>query len=115
MTLVLAAAILLAGCAPATPPGATPTASVSAEATRAELHGLIEDVTAATAYRYRLTDDLGRWMDTAKAIRIPEASTFAAVYATWRTFLYDPASETAAELHVRTHAGSAAFGNPRSR
>jgi hypothetical protein len=82
-TLVLAAAILLAGCAPATPPGATPTASVSAEAARAELRGLIDDVTAATAYRYRLTDDLGRWMDTAKVIRIPEASTFAAVYATW--------------------------------
>ena len=82
---LLVAAVVLAACAPA--PVAGP---VSVESARAELRDLITDVTAATAYRYRLTDDLGRWMDTAKVIWIPEAQRFAAVYHTWteadRTF-----------------------------
>ncbi len=47
---------------------------------RAELSDLIADVTAATAYRYGLTDDQGRTMDTAKVIWIPEVRRFAAVY-----------------------------------
>ena len=50
---------------------------------RAELRGLIEDVTTATASRYRITDDRGRWMDTLKVIEVPGSRTFAAVYHTW--------------------------------
>ena len=56
---------------------------MTAAAARAELRGLIEDVTAATAYRYRTSDDTGRWMDTAKIIWIPEADAFGAVYHSW--------------------------------
>lgn len=63
--------------------GNQPTAHPDVEAARAELRGLIQDVTTATAFRYRTTDDLGRWMDTAKIIWIPEADRFAAVYHTW--------------------------------
>ena len=78
MASLVAAAMVVAACASV--PTATPG---SVEAARAELRDLITDVTAATAYRYRMTDDHGRWMDTAKIIWIPEASRFAAVYHTW--------------------------------
>jgi hypothetical protein len=33
-------------------------------------------------------------------------------WASWRVFLYDPASRRACPLHIRTHGGSVAFGNP---
>ena len=68
----------LAACVPT--PAPAPAATADA---RAELRDLIADVTAATAHRYRVTDDRGRWMDTLKPIEIREASTFAAVYHTW--------------------------------
>ena len=57
-----------------------------------DLRALIEDVGAATEHRYRLTDDRGRWMDTAKPISVPGSSLFAAVYHTW--------SEEDQALHV---------------
>src|SRR5205823_7165676 len=60
---------------------ATPTMSL--EAARAELRGLITDVTAATSYRYRAKDDQGREMGPLEVVWIPEASTFAGVYFTW--------------------------------
>lgn len=63
-------------------PAPEPTA-VSIEAARTELKDLISDVTAADAFRYRTADDVGRWMDTAKIIPIPETGEFAAVYHTW--------------------------------
>jgi hypothetical protein len=56
--LVLAAIgilIAIASCGPAPTPS-----PFGVEAARAELRDLIGDVTAATAHRYRLTDDLGR-------------------------------------------------------
>jgi len=65
---------------------------LSVSAARAELRGLIEDVTAASAYRYRTTDHDGRGMDTAKIIWIPEANAFGAVYHTW--------SDADASFHV---------------
>lgn len=75
MAKLLGVSALLVACAPA--PSAT---RASIESARAELRALITDVTAATAHRYRLIDDLGRWMDTAKIMWIPEADRFAAVY-----------------------------------
>jgi len=75
---LLSASILLAAC------HAGPTASpVRIEAARAELRDLISDVTAATAYRYRAKDDLGRDMGPLEVVWIPEASAFAGVYHTW--------------------------------
>lgn len=71
----------------------TSSACVSSAAARAELRGLIEDVTAATAFRYRETDDTGRGMDTAKIIWIPEAHVFGAVYHNW--------SDTDLAFHVQ--------------
>ena len=53
---------------------------MTATTARTEFRGLIEDVTAATAYRYGATDDRGHVMDTAKIAWIPEAGAFAAVY-----------------------------------
>ena len=50
---------------------------------RAELRALIEDVTAATVFRYSATDDIGREMGPATIIWIPEADAFGAVYFTW--------------------------------
>ncbi|MCU0506420.1 MAG: hypothetical protein MUE82_11755 [Chloroflexi bacterium] len=90
IALVLALVLVLAGCSGARPswtaPAATvpePDAPASNVDVRAELRSLIEDITAATASRYTLADDRGRWMDTLKVIEIPEAGTFAAVYHTW--------------------------------
>ena len=84
---------LVAGCSGAPSPGPSHDAPPPSEAdVRSRLVGLIEDVTAATAYRYGLTDDLDNVMDGAKVIRIPEARTFAAVYHTW--------SEADAAFHV---------------
>jgi hypothetical protein len=81
-------AIIAAGCGlPRSSSG------VSSAVARTELRGLIEDVTAATASRYRTTDDLGRGMDTAKIIWIPEANAFGAVYHTW--------SDTDLAFHVQ--------------
>ena len=65
-------------------PGPSPQASpVPIQAARAELRELITDITAATAYHYRISDDQGRWMDTVKVIWVPQANRFAAVYHTW--------------------------------
>jgi hypothetical protein len=71
---LLAATILLAACQqyPAT-------SAVTVQAARAELRDLITDVAAATAYRYRATDDLRRWIGPLEIVRIPEAATFAGV------------------------------------
>ena len=44
---------------------------------------MIVDVTAATAHRYRISDDRGRWMDTLKVIARSETAAFAAVYHAW--------------------------------
>jgi hypothetical protein len=77
-SLLGAALVLAAACAPA--PAAAP---VSIEAARAELRELITDVTKATAYRYKLTDDQGRSMGPTDITWIPEAERFAAVYFTW--------------------------------
>jgi hypothetical protein len=82
LSTVLLAILLVAACGGQPSPAPDPTA-ISIQAARAELGDLITDVTAADAYRYQLADDVGRGMDTAKVIRIPEASTFAAVYHTW--------------------------------
>lgn len=49
---------------------------------RAELHGLIENVTQANARRYGTTDSAGRSMDTAKLIQDP-AGGYLAVYHTY--------------------------------
>jgi hypothetical protein len=75
---LLAALLVVVGACSAAPPTSTPTADV-----RAELHTLIEDVTASTDHRYRLADDRGVQMGGAKIIWIPEALTFAAVYFSW--------------------------------
>lgn len=88
LTALLILATIASGCGATASPG-----RVSGVAARAELRGLIEDVTAATAYRYRTTDDAGRSMDTAKIIWIPEANAFAAVYHTW--------SDTDSAFHVQ--------------
>src|SRR5439155_27139701 len=78
LAFLLSASVLLAACLE------SPTASpVSVQAARAELRDLIRDVTAATAYRYRAKDDLGRDMGPLEVVWIPEASTFAGVYHTW--------------------------------
>ena len=50
---------------------------------RAELLGYVEDVKAATGYRYRATDDHGHTMDTAKIIETGETGELAAVYHWW--------------------------------
>lgn len=89
--LIASVVVAVAGCAvsPGPSPGDRPITSAEAEA---ELRGVIEDVTAATAFRYGLTDDRGDGMDTAKIIPIPEADAFAAVYHTW--------SESEGAFHV---------------
>jgi hypothetical protein len=80
------AAILVVACgspvpsAPATAPQAAPSTAADVPA---ELRGLIEDVTAATAHRYGATDDAGHVMDTAKVIQVPGPGAFAAVYHAW--------------------------------
>jgi hypothetical protein len=74
----LGAAFVLAACAPAPAAGQIPV-----EAAHTELRELITDVTAATAYRYGSSDDLGRPMGPVKIIWIPEAERFAAVYFVW--------------------------------
>ena len=78
MASLLGVVVALSACTPA--PVAAP---ISIEAARAELRGLITDVTEATAYRYRLADDQGRSMGPTEIIWIPEAKRFAAVYFTW--------------------------------
>ena len=81
--------VLVAACggpAPAPSPAPSPApgpAPRSIEAARAELRDLISDVTAADAFSYRTADDLGRGMDTAKVIPVPETGGFVAVYHTW--------------------------------
>ena len=76
--LVLCAALVAAGCST----NARPVATASVDPSD-ELRSLIVDVTAATAHRYRISDDRGRSMDTLKVIARPETSSFAAVYHTW--------------------------------
>ena len=76
--LAIALGMLAASCAVE-----APSPSQTSDA-RAELAGLIQDVTAATAYRYRLSDDHGRWMDTVKVIETGrQAPAFVAVYHSW--------------------------------
>lgn len=76
---------LLSGCGA----GPRPTPSQSADPwaaiadPRAEIRSLFAIVSDATASRFGITDDRGRWMDTLKVIEIPEAPTFGAVYHTW--------------------------------
>ena len=87
-SIMLGSLLLVAGCSGGPVPAPDPasyaaTAPVSIEAARAELKALISDVTAADAFRYRTTDDVGQWLDTAKIIPIPETGGFAAVYAPW--------------------------------
>jgi hypothetical protein len=78
LTFALAMALTAGGCGGGP---ATPTSSVAGA--RAALRGLIEDVTAADAFRYTLTDDLGRSMGPTKVIAIPDIDGFGAVYFTW--------------------------------
>ncbi len=78
MASLLTAAVVLGACAPA--PVASPG---SIETARAELRDLISDVTAATAHRYKLTDDQGRSMGPTEITWVPEAERFAAVYFSW--------------------------------
>jgi hypothetical protein len=80
-----------AGCAVAPTPAPAPSIAPSMRPA-AELRGLIEDVTAATAYRYNARDNAGHTLDTAKIIWVPEADAFAAVY--------HSASNSDAALHV---------------
>ncbi len=80
--------LLVVGCSGAPAPNPAPDAApdsepTSIDAARAELKDLISDVTKADAFRYRTSDDVGRWMDTAKIIPILETGRFAAVYHTW--------------------------------
>lgn len=77
LAVIVSVTLALVAC------GATPTEQPASAAARTELRSLIEDVTQSSAYQYRLTDDRGRWMDSAKIIWIEEARTFAAVYHTW--------------------------------
>jgi hypothetical protein len=59
---------------------ADPATATSIDAARRQLRDIIEDVAGATAFRYGVTDDRGRSMDTADVIWVPEANAFAAVY-----------------------------------
>ena len=75
------------GCAtpsPTTPSPPAPSTSSAPEPATAVLRGYIEDITKATAHRYRLTDDRGNEMDTLKVIAIPEAGGFAGLYHSYR-------------------------------
>ena len=76
----VAGSILVASCGGAPTAAPMPTTSESAAT---QLRELITDVRSATAHRYRLTDDLGNWMDTAKIISIPGTPGFVAVYHAW--------------------------------
>ena len=69
---------LAASCGSA--PAPTP---VTIQAARAELRDLIVDVTAATAYRYKLTDDQGHHMGPTDVVWVPEARLFAGVFFAW--------------------------------
>ncbi|MEO8425458.1 MAG: hypothetical protein ABI595_16295 [Actinomycetota bacterium] len=90
MACILGAVAVAAACAT---PIASPT---SIQAARAELLGLITDVTQATAYRYKLTDDLGHHMGPMDVIWVPEAGRFAAVDFSWDD------TDQAFHLHVTT-------------
>jgi hypothetical protein len=92
IVLLIAASLAsgLIGCEAALPaPKPTSTPAVA-------LRGLIENVSAATAYRYGLTDDRGHVMDASKIIWIPEAEAFAAVYHS------GSASDPALDAHLAT-------------
>ena len=77
---LLGALAVVVGAAACGAPVASPG---SIEAARTELLGLITDVTQATAYRYKLTDDQGRHIGPMDVIWVPEAERFAAVYFSW--------------------------------
>jgi hypothetical protein len=66
---------------------------MSIDAARAELIGLISDVTAADAHAYQVLDDQSRWLGPSDIIWVPEADAFAAVYFTH--------SEADGEYHVQ--------------
>lgn len=53
------------------------------ESARQTLKSIVQDVRRATAFRYQVTDDQGRSMDTADVIWVPEERAFAAVYHTF--------------------------------
>lgn len=78
MVSLLGAAIAVAAISVA--PAAGP---VTIESARTELLGLITDVTQATAYRYKVTDDQGRHIGPLDVIWVPEAGRFAGVYFAW--------------------------------
>ena len=78
--VAIAALVLVVGASCQAGHGSTRT---TIGAARTELRDLIEDVTAATAARYGVTDDAGHTMDGAAITTIVEAGLFAAVYHTW--------------------------------
>jgi hypothetical protein len=80
MASLVGALAVVVGAAACGAPVASPG---SIEAARAELLGLITDVTQASAYRYKLTDDRGRHIGPMDVIWVPEAERFAAVYFSW--------------------------------
>jgi hypothetical protein len=89
---VVMSAVTMSGCAAGPKPAPSALLHATSTEARAELQSLIEDVTAATAYRYNATDDAGHTMDTAKIIWVPEAEAYAAVY--------HSGSDSDAALHV---------------
>jgi len=82
LTFGLAIVVAVAACQPGGA-GSVDDALRAADRAMADLRMSIEDVTRATAFRYRVRDDRGQWMGPMQIIRIPEASTFAATYFTW--------------------------------
>jgi hypothetical protein len=88
LALVLVGLIVHVGCTTTLLPSVTdapspsPEPTISVDSARTELVDLIVDVEASTAHRYRVTDNLGRWLGPTKIVWIPEASTFAASYFT---------------------------------
>lgn len=84
-------------------PGDSPQPSSSTGLTavaeaRSGLRNLIEDVTAATAYRYGLTDDLGHEMDTVKILAIPESGGFVGLYHSYRNGTFNVHLATSIDL-----------------
>lgn len=75
--LAATAAVLALGALCAPPAAAAP----PSDAPRAELRGLIENVTQANARRYRTTDSAGRTMDAAKVVQ-DSSGGYLAVYHT---------------------------------
>jgi hypothetical protein len=84
--------MLLTACLPGTAPSA-----VTLDQARADLANLVGDVTTATAYRYQLTDDLGRAMGPTEITYVPTAGLFAGV-----CFASSDVANTHFHVHVAT-------------